>query len=288
MSLTCKPPTFSGERHPLKGICWIKEIEYVFNTIRCPEADNVRFAVSVLKSNALFLSEVESLDMRDVLQTLSWAEFVNRLKDQFCPKMVVRQMEEDFMKLEQGNGTVREYTKKFIEYSRFAEHYISSESRKVERYIWGLKPLIREFVIAMNPTTFSLTVDEAEVTERNKNRQIDGKVVEKRKWEGPSSDFRGSKSVKYYDRTEQKVGEKVCARCRQVHQGDCKANLRKCYKCGEAGHLSRNCPANRRCFNCNSSYHIRPNCPLLRTPKLTMGVMYRVLREDLIYPEEDK
>ncbi|XP_024976223.1 uncharacterized protein LOC112514123 [Cynara cardunculus var. scolymus] len=114
--------------------------------------------------NALFWWEVESLVRTDVLQTLSWAEFVNRFKDQFCPKTAARQMKEDFLKLEQGNRTVWEYTEKFIEYSRFAEHYISSESRKVEMYIWGLKPWIREFVIAMNPTTFSLIVDAAEVT----------------------------------------------------------------------------------------------------------------------------
>ncbi|XP_024965963.1 uncharacterized protein LOC112506174 [Cynara cardunculus var. scolymus] len=152
-------------------------------------------------------------------------------------------MEEDFMKLEQGNETVQEYTEKFIEYSRFAEHYISSESRKVERYIWGLKPSIREFVIAMNPITFSLIVDAAEVTEQNKNRQSEGKVMEKRRWEGPSSNFRGPIAVKYDNRTEQKVGEKFCTQCRQVHLGECKMDPRKCYKCGEMGHLSRSCPA---------------------------------------------
>ncbi|XP_024964552.1 uncharacterized protein LOC112504823 [Cynara cardunculus var. scolymus] len=169
MFLACKPPNFAGELDPTKAMHWIKEIESVFNTIPCPEADKVRFAVSVLKSNALFWWEVESLARTDVLQTLYWAEFVNIFKEQFCPKTAVRQMEEDFLKLEQNFGSVREYTEKFIEYSRFAEHYIKTEARKVERYIWGLKPSIREFVIAMNPATFPLVVDAAEITERNKN-----------------------------------------------------------------------------------------------------------------------
>ncbi|XP_024964430.1 uncharacterized protein LOC112504724 [Cynara cardunculus var. scolymus] len=120
MVLACKPPTFSGERDPMKVMCWIKEMESVFNTIRCPETDKVRFAISVLKSNALFWWEVESSTRTDVLQTLSWVEFVDRFKNQLCPKTAVRQMEEDFLKLEQGNGTVREYTERFIEYSRFA------------------------------------------------------------------------------------------------------------------------------------------------------------------------
>ncbi|XP_024963702.1 uncharacterized protein LOC112503969 [Cynara cardunculus var. scolymus] len=149
-------------------------------------------------------------------------------------------MEEDFLKLEQGIGIIREYTKKFIEYSRFPKHYISSESRKVERYIWGLKPSIQEFVIAMNPATFSLTVDAAEVTQRNKNMQEEGKFTEKRKWEGPSIGYRGPKFVKYGDKPIQKFNGKAYPRCYQIYEGDCKIDLRKCYQCGETGHLSRN------------------------------------------------
>ncbi|XP_024963867.1 uncharacterized protein LOC112504148 [Cynara cardunculus var. scolymus] len=163
--LACKLPNFAGEQDPTKAMRWIKEIESVFNTIRCPEADKVRFVVSVLKSNALFWWEVESLARTDVLRTLSWVEFVNRFKEQFCLKTAVRQMEEDFLKLEQKSGSVREYTEKFIEYSRFAEHYISMEARKMVQYIWGLKPSIRELVIAMNPATFPLAVDAAEITD---------------------------------------------------------------------------------------------------------------------------
>ncbi|XP_024986551.1 uncharacterized protein LOC112521790 [Cynara cardunculus var. scolymus] len=252
-------------------MCWIKEIEFVFNIIRCSETDKVRFAVSILKSNALFWWEVELLAKIEILQTLSWAEFVNKFKEQFLTKAVVRQMEEDFLKLEQGTKTVQEYTEKFIEYSQFIEHYISSESRNVERYIWGLKPSIREFVIAMNLAMFSLTIDATEVTERNKNRQEEGKVTEKRKWERPSTGYRGPKYVTYGNRPVQKISEKACFRCHQIHQGDCKTDWRKCYQCGKADHLSRNCPMTKRCFNCNSPDHLRPNCPQLKAPQLTMG-----------------
>ncbi|XP_024977648.1 uncharacterized protein LOC112515209 [Cynara cardunculus var. scolymus] len=165
MFLTCKPPTFSGERDPVKAMCWIKEIESVFNTSKCSEEDKVIFVVSMLKSNALYLWDVKSSAKPDILQSMSWGEFVNKFKEQFCPKTAVRQMEEDFLKLEQGNKSMREYTEKFIEYSRFAEHYISSESRKMKKYIWGLKPSIRKFVIAMNPAIFFLIVNVAEITE---------------------------------------------------------------------------------------------------------------------------
>ncbi|KVF94946.1 Cyclin, C-terminal domain-containing protein, partial [Cynara cardunculus var. scolymus] len=70
----------------------------------------------------------------------------------------------------------------------------------------------------MNPATFSLTVDAAEVTKRNKNRQEEGKAIEKRKWEGPSTGYRGPKFVKYGNRPIQRVNEKACPRCHQIHQ----------------------------------------------------------------------
>ncbi|XP_024989274.1 uncharacterized protein LOC112523832 [Cynara cardunculus var. scolymus] len=181
MFLTCKPPTFSEERDPVKEMCWIKEIESVFNTCKGSEEDNVIFVVFMLKSNALYWWDVESATQPNILQTMLWEEFVTTFKTQLCPKTTIRQMKGDFLKWEQGNRFVRDYTEKFIEYSRFIELYVSLESRKVERYIYGLKPSIRESVIAMDPATFTLAVNVAEVMERNKNRQGEEKVLEKRK-----------------------------------------------------------------------------------------------------------
>ncbi|XP_024965729.1 uncharacterized protein LOC112505923 [Cynara cardunculus var. scolymus] len=130
---------------------------------------------------------------------MSWMKFTDRFKDQFYPKVVVRHLEEEYLKLEQWNMTVRVYTEKFIEHFRFAEHYISSESRKVERYVWGLKPSIREFGIVKDPATFPFAVDVAEIAERNRNRQIGEKVGEKRKWKGSSADFRRPKIEDFFD-----------------------------------------------------------------------------------------
>ncbi|XP_024972720.1 uncharacterized protein LOC112511356 [Cynara cardunculus var. scolymus] len=208
-------------------------------------------------------------------------------------------MEEDFLKLEQGNRTVREYTERFTEHSRFAEHYIAFETRKVERYIWGLKPSIREFVIGMSAATFPLVVDAAEMIDRNKNRQGEEKVIEKRKWEGSWTGFPRAKVCNNREPSYSTFVERACPRCRRVQQGDFNMDQTKCYQCGESGHLSRNCPTLRRCFQCNSPGHIKPNCPQLRAPRLTMGgnapstrgrleEMLPVLVEDRICKKEDR
>lgn len=62
----------------------------------------------------------------NIAKGMSWDEFVNVFKEQFCPKTAVQLLEEEFVRLEQGNMTVQEYTSKFLEKSRFAELYVST------------------------------------------------------------------------------------------------------------------------------------------------------------------
>nr|KAJ0193770.1 hypothetical protein LSAT_V11C800429260 [Lactuca sativa] len=99
---------------------------------------------------------------------------------------MVKQLEEEFLRLEQGNMTVREYTTKFTEKARFAEFYISTEERRVARYIWGLRIAIREFVQIQKPGTFQFVVDAAEGREH--------RALGKRKWDGTNNDSKKGKT----------------------------------------------------------------------------------------------
>ncbi|KAJ9562212.1 hypothetical protein OSB04_007372 [Centaurea solstitialis] len=47
--VTCKPPTFKGDRDPVLAMKWIMEMETIFDTCYCGEADKVVFARSMLK-----------------------------------------------------------------------------------------------------------------------------------------------------------------------------------------------------------------------------------------------
>lgn len=55
----------------------------------------------------------------------------------------IKQLEEEFLRLEQGNMTMREYTTKFTEKDSFVNCYVSIEERRVERYIWGIRTIVR-------------------------------------------------------------------------------------------------------------------------------------------------
>ncbi|XP_024986548.1 uncharacterized protein LOC112521785 [Cynara cardunculus var. scolymus] len=160
--------------------------------------------------------------------------------------------------------TVREYTTSFTEKARFAEHCVSTEERCVERYIWGLKASIREFVLTMSPTTFQEAVNAAEIREKEMNRQNAERGQIKRKWEGSSNETRKPKFLGSEKKTWQGQAAKLCPKCNRVHNGECMIKPRMCYRCGKPGHLSQDCQVEQRerlCFICKSPNHIQTNFP---------------------------
>ncbi|KAJ9538250.1 hypothetical protein OSB04_030983 [Centaurea solstitialis] len=258
----CKPPTYSGERDPILAMKWIREMELAFDTCNCVEEDKVVFAISMLKSNVIFWWDGEAGPRGSkAARETTWERFVERFKMQFCPLVATKKLEEDFMKLEQGSKTVQEYTSSFIEKARFAEIYIPTEARRIERYIWGLRANIRELVLNMHHGTFQSAVDAAENTEREKMRQMGDRSGEKRKWEGSSFDSKKPRALRFEPRGIPTGNGRACPKCHKTHRGECLADSRACYRCGSLSHYSKDCPGTRKCYVCGSSDHIKPDCP---------------------------
>ncbi|KAJ9568510.1 hypothetical protein OSB04_004476 [Centaurea solstitialis] len=167
----CKPPAFSGDRNPVLALRWLGEIEIVFETCKCAEDDKVIFVLSLLKGEAMHWWTMESGGCAaEVAKNTSSDDFTKRFRAQFCSAAAIKKLEEEFLNLEQGSKTVKEYTTQFIEKARFAALYVPTEERMIERYIWGLRSNIRELMDTRNPSTFRTAIDAAELTEREKEK----------------------------------------------------------------------------------------------------------------------
>ncbi|KAI3787749.1 hypothetical protein L2E82_00138 [Cichorium intybus] len=243
----CKPNDFFGTDDPIIARNWLTHIEKVFRTSKCAEKDKVEYATNCLHKDAQFWWENINLDIERGLEAEpTWEEFKTKFMKEYCSNTVMKSLEEDFLRLQQGTRSVQEYTTEFNEKARFAAHQVDTEESKIDRYLWGLRTQIREFLQSSSFTTYQQIVEAAKSREKELRRQDNerkgdqGSGDQKRKWEGKPEGSSQKQPVSGYQ-----------------YRGD----LRKTER-----HMARDClEKNRVCFNCGESGHIRPDCPKPRT-----------------------
>ena len=83
------------------------------------------------------------------------------LRTKYCPRKEIQRLEIEFWNLAMEGCDVTGYTARFHELSRVVPYLVNLESKRIERYIWGLSHQIRSMVITSNPPTFLSAVSLA-------------------------------------------------------------------------------------------------------------------------------
>nr|GEW31684.1 hypothetical protein [Tanacetum cinerariifolium] len=154
--------------------------------------------------------------------------------------------------VQENVGNVLVNGNRFHELERLVPYLVTLESRKIERYMYGLASQIYRMVAAMEPKTMqkAVQISSALTDEAVRNGSI--KKVEKR----------GNRECGAWPK---------CATCNSYHAsgGPC----RTCFNCNRPGYLEKDCrgvprnvnpvnarnPPVRACYECGSTDHVRGN-----------------------------
>ncbi|XP_024974899.1 uncharacterized protein LOC112513008 [Cynara cardunculus var. scolymus] len=213
------PSIFEGKNGPLAAMNWLDEIESCFLTCHCAPSDMAQFASTMFKSNALhWWKSVRATRGLANTASLSWDEFKGLMIERYSSPLQMRILESEFLRLEQESMTVEKYVETFIEKSRFAEHQVGPEKRKVDQFVDGLKRDIRRFVGMSKPKTFQEAVELATLAEKDSYVPDASNKILKRK----------------------AVNVNDCGKPGHMSK-ECKTRF-TCYSCGTVGHRSNECP----------------------------------------------
>jgi hypothetical protein len=156
--MRCKPKSFSGGANLQKAEKWIRNMEKIHKTTQLDEEAKVTLSAFMLEGDA----DVWWHSILDVHKDVStWQQFKDLFYEKYYPKAVIDRKREEFLHLRQNNMTVMEYEVQFTHLVQFSGGWITNEREKATRFIFGLKPKIRQAVASSGAHMYRDAVERA-------------------------------------------------------------------------------------------------------------------------------
>ncbi|XP_023732727.1 uncharacterized protein LOC111880524 [Lactuca sativa] len=145
-----KPQTFNGTGGVITLKRWIEKTESVFEICECPEENRVKFVACMFVDQALswWNGHVGALTV-PVANIISWEELKEMLLAEYCPHGEIQKLEQELWNLTVQNSDIEAYIARFIELTLLCPGMITSEGKKIERFIWGtlLQPTLKHLIV---------------------------------------------------------------------------------------------------------------------------------------------
>ena len=182
---------------------WLRTIEKKLEIARTEENDKVPFATHYLEGAAAIWWE-NAKAMWPVDEEITWEKFKDQFRKYHIPTGVMKTKQCEFRALVQGNQSVGEYLQKFNHLSCYSIHDVSTEERKIGRFLGGLNPQLRCTLSMFDLPDFQTLVNKAFIAEREHKLVLDNMPVNndhKRKFE-PKKDGQPVQSARTWQQTQ--------------------------------------------------------------------------------------
>ncbi|PWA52175.1 reverse transcriptase domain-containing protein [Artemisia annua] len=150
----CKPVDFNGNGGAIAYTRWIEKMESVIDISECASHQKVKYVACSLIGKALtwWNTQLQARG-REATIRMSWDDFKALLKEEYCPDNEMQKLEHELYHHTMIGTDHTAYTDRFHELARLVPHMVTPESKRIERYIYGLVPEIRGMVKAIEPAT---------------------------------------------------------------------------------------------------------------------------------------
>ncbi|GKC02482.1 reverse transcriptase domain-containing protein [Tanacetum coccineum] len=139
--LDCNPKKYDGKGGAIVYTRWIEKMESVHNMSGCRDSQRVKYNVGSFVGKALtWWNSKICTRGREAVVGMSWEDFRTLTREEFCSSNEMQKLETELWNhamVEAGHAT---YTDRFHELARLVPHLVTSEGKKIERYVYGLAP----------------------------------------------------------------------------------------------------------------------------------------------------
>ncbi|GJV47098.1 retrotransposon protein, putative, ty3-gypsy subclass [Tanacetum coccineum] len=133
--------------------CWFEKMEQVFEICKCAKDDKVKFAMCIFEGHALtwWNRNVQTLGLANANQ-IPWSNVKAMMTTEYCPATKIQRMEQELWTLTLNGYDIEAYNNRFHELVLMCLELVSTEKKKIEKYIRGI-PMEKRKCNSSKPAT---------------------------------------------------------------------------------------------------------------------------------------
>jgi hypothetical protein len=168
--LNAKPFPFASAVEPMDVEDWLTDTERKLKAVGANDEEKVRYATHLLSGPAVSWWENE-VTLQPPEKVSTWEEFKEKFRTFHVPDSVVEIKRREFEDLKQGSSTMMSYIKEFTQLSRYASDEVSTDAKRVKRFLRSLDPYAAMQMKLTKPCNFQELMDTA-ITWENHYRLV--------------------------------------------------------------------------------------------------------------------